>query len=318
MPLGRAGPGALGRADDRRGRGAAVARQPLRRHRPLPARGGGAVRARGAPRNGPRRLAGDRAALRRAVRAHRLAGGGAQPRRRAGARRSGAAAGLAALDALAADARLADYQPYWAARAELLARSGDAEAAAQAYEQAIGLERDPAVRRFLQQRAAALARGTERLEGLRPLGGPLTPTLSPECGGEGAKRPPSPACGRGLGVRAAQRDQRSSLRSRGAARDAAACAAAAAWAAGCAAGAETGGARRRARRPASAPLRRARSRRRGGPRPRSAAAVPAPARVPPRAGAAMRSFTASASSRASSRRCRAARRPRGWSARCAA
>ena len=35
----------------------------------------------------------------------------------------GPAAGLAALDALADDARLADYQPYWAARAGLLARS---------------------------------------------------------------------------------------------------------------------------------------------------------------------------------------------------
>jgi RNA polymerase sigma-70 factor (ECF subfamily) len=66
----------------------------------------------------------------------------------------GAAAGLAALDALADDARLSDYQPYWAARAELLARSGDAAEADRAYEQAIGLESDPAVRRFLQQRRA--------------------------------------------------------------------------------------------------------------------------------------------------------------------
>ena len=38
----------------------------------------------------------------------------------------GAAAGLAALDALSDDARLAEYQPYWAARAGLLARMGDA------------------------------------------------------------------------------------------------------------------------------------------------------------------------------------------------
>ena len=68
----------------------------------------------------------------------------------------GADAGLAALDALAGDARLADYQPYWAARAELLARSGAHEPALAAYERAIGLERDPAVRRFLQRRAAAL------------------------------------------------------------------------------------------------------------------------------------------------------------------
>ncbi len=67
----------------------------------------------------------------------------------------GAAAGLAALDALIGDARLADYQPYWAARAGLLARTGAAEEADRAYELAIGLESDPAVRRFLQQRRDA-------------------------------------------------------------------------------------------------------------------------------------------------------------------
>jgi RNA polymerase sigma-70 factor (ECF subfamily) len=64
----------------------------------------------------------------------------------------GAAAGLAALDDLADDARLADYQPYWAARAELLVRSGAVTEADGAYGRAIGLEADPAVRRFLQQR----------------------------------------------------------------------------------------------------------------------------------------------------------------------
>jgi len=65
-------------------------------------------------------------------------------------------AGLAALAPLAQGARLAEYQPYWAARAGLLARAGAIEAAEQAYRQAIGLERDPAVRRFLQQKCAAL------------------------------------------------------------------------------------------------------------------------------------------------------------------
>jgi RNA polymerase sigma-70 factor (ECF subfamily) len=55
-----------------------------------------------------------------------------------------------------ADARLADYQPYWAARAALLARAGAADPAREAYAIAIGLERDPAVRRFLQQRLSAL------------------------------------------------------------------------------------------------------------------------------------------------------------------
>lgn len=69
----------------------------------------------------------------------------------------GAEAGLAVLDEAAADARLADYQPYWAARADLLVRIGDAKAADTAYERAIGLEADPAVRRFLQQRRDELS-----------------------------------------------------------------------------------------------------------------------------------------------------------------
>ncbi len=68
------------------------------------------------------------------------------------AEHAGAAAGLAALDDLAGDPRLADYQPYWAARAELAARAGDRAAADQAYERAIGLAVDPAVRAFLEAR----------------------------------------------------------------------------------------------------------------------------------------------------------------------
>jgi RNA polymerase sigma-70 factor (ECF subfamily) len=68
----------------------------------------------------------------------------------------GPAAGLAELDTLADDARLAEYQPYWAARAGLLARAGEIDAADAAYQMAIGLESDPAVRRFLQGRRAAL------------------------------------------------------------------------------------------------------------------------------------------------------------------
>ncbi len=68
----------------------------------------------------------------------------------------GVVSGLAALDAISSDARLAEYQPYWAARADLLARTGDRAAAQEAYDQAIGLEADPAVRRFLQRRRAAL------------------------------------------------------------------------------------------------------------------------------------------------------------------
>lgn len=69
----------------------------------------------------------------------------------------GAGAALAAMPAVAEDARLAEYQPYWAARAELLARTGANGEARRAYEIAIGLERDGAVRRFLQARQAALA-----------------------------------------------------------------------------------------------------------------------------------------------------------------
>ncbi len=64
----------------------------------------------------------------------------------------GTAAGLAAMPEIAVDPRLTEYQPYWAARAELLARTGAHEEARRAYEIAIGLERDPAVREFLQKR----------------------------------------------------------------------------------------------------------------------------------------------------------------------
>jgi RNA polymerase sigma-70 factor (ECF subfamily) len=70
--------------------------------------------------------------------------------------RDGPAAALAAMPQLASDARLADYQPYWAARAELLARTGDVTESRRAYDVAIGLERDPSVRRFLQRRQAML------------------------------------------------------------------------------------------------------------------------------------------------------------------
>jgi RNA polymerase sigma-70 factor (ECF subfamily) len=69
-------------------------------------------------------------------------------------------AGLAALETFACDPRLQDYQPYWAARAHLLSAAGDIAAADRAFERAIGLEADPAVRDFLQRRRLALhARG---------------------------------------------------------------------------------------------------------------------------------------------------------------
>ena len=61
-----------------------------------------------------------------------------------------------AIKDIAADERLTEYQPYWAARAELLSKAGAHDEARQAYEIAIGLERDPTVRAFLQKRQKLL------------------------------------------------------------------------------------------------------------------------------------------------------------------
>jgi RNA polymerase sigma-70 factor (ECF subfamily) len=71
----------------------------------------------------------------------------------------GAAVGLAFLDDIRGgdDIRgdaVADYQPYWAARAHLLQRLGHADEARAAYARAIGLSEDPAVRAFLLARSA--------------------------------------------------------------------------------------------------------------------------------------------------------------------
>jgi RNA polymerase sigma-70 factor (ECF subfamily) len=68
----------------------------------------------------------------------------------------GPSAALAALDEVAADPRLVEYQPYWAARAALLTKTGAHAEARRAYDVAIGLERDDAVRRYLQQRQSVL------------------------------------------------------------------------------------------------------------------------------------------------------------------
>ena len=68
----------------------------------------------------------------------------------------GPEAATAALEDIATDGRLDEYQPYWAARAELLSKTGAHDEARQAYEMAIGLERDMTVRAFLQKRQAAL------------------------------------------------------------------------------------------------------------------------------------------------------------------
>jgi len=59
--------------------------------------------------------------------------------------------GLAALDAIDQDSVTA-YQPYWAVRAYLLQRLGKGPEARQAYDRAVGLAEDPAVREFLLQK----------------------------------------------------------------------------------------------------------------------------------------------------------------------
>jgi RNA polymerase sigma-70 factor, ECF subfamily len=60
-------------------------------------------------------------------------------------------AGMAALETAGADRRVEAYQPYWAARANLLGRTGSSNAARHAYQVAIGLESDPAVREYLRR-----------------------------------------------------------------------------------------------------------------------------------------------------------------------
>jgi RNA polymerase sigma-70 factor (ECF subfamily) len=67
-------------------------------------------------------------------------------------------AGLYALDWVKADKRVEAYQPYWAVRANLLARAGKNDEAREAYRIAIGLESDSAVRSYLQQACEALPR----------------------------------------------------------------------------------------------------------------------------------------------------------------
>lgn len=67
----------------------------------------------------------------------------------------GPGAGLQALDALAAN-QTADYQPFWAARAHLLARTGASSEAREAYARAAGLSTSPAVRAYLASASARL------------------------------------------------------------------------------------------------------------------------------------------------------------------
>jgi predicted RNA polymerase sigma factor len=64
---------------------------------------------------------------------------------------NGPDAGLAVLDEIDPDA-VSVYQPYWAVRAHLLQRLGKTPEAGDAFDRAIGLAEDPAVRQFLLQR----------------------------------------------------------------------------------------------------------------------------------------------------------------------
>ncbi|WP_230473832.1 RNA polymerase sigma factor [Dyella choica] len=68
----------------------------------------------------------------------------------------GPEAAIAIIRSLSEDRRMADYQSYWAARAALFARVGDVREALHAYDMAIGLARDPAVRHFLQRQQSIL------------------------------------------------------------------------------------------------------------------------------------------------------------------
>ncbi|HEY6272565.1 MAG TPA: DUF6596 domain-containing protein [Terriglobales bacterium] len=64
---------------------------------------------------------------------------------------NGPEAGLAVLDAIELDI-VSDYQPYWAVRAHLLERLAKMSEAKDAYDRAMGLAEDPAVREFLLQK----------------------------------------------------------------------------------------------------------------------------------------------------------------------
>jgi RNA polymerase sigma-70 factor (ECF subfamily) len=68
----------------------------------------------------------------------------------------GAPAALAALDELAADPRIAAYQPYWAARAHILVVLGRTDDATMCYDRAIALEGDEVVKAFLKQKMQSL------------------------------------------------------------------------------------------------------------------------------------------------------------------
>jgi len=64
---------------------------------------------------------------------------------------NGPEAGFAVLEAIKRE-DAANYQPYWAVRAHILQRLGKTQDAGEAFDRAIGLAEDPAVREFLLQK----------------------------------------------------------------------------------------------------------------------------------------------------------------------
>jgi RNA polymerase sigma-70 factor (ECF subfamily) len=66
---------------------------------------------------------------------------------------------LELLDRIGSDKRMAQYQPYWAARGHLLARAGKRAEAREAFILAIGLATDNAVRHYLREQVAKLVDG---------------------------------------------------------------------------------------------------------------------------------------------------------------
>lgn len=75
--------------------------------------------------------------------------------------RDGPAAGLLAVEEVAADPRIAGYHLLPAVRADLLRRAGHQQEAAQDYRAALGLARTDAERRFLQRRLVQVSSGVD-------------------------------------------------------------------------------------------------------------------------------------------------------------
>jgi len=98
---------------------------------------------------------------------------------------------LARVGDWSSDRRLREYHLYHAVRADLLRRSGDRAAAAEAYRAAIERSVDPAERRYLQRRLTGLGLPTQPGEGHatpRAVGGPTvsnSPGSETPAGGSG-------------------------------------------------------------------------------------------------------------------------------------